>query len=118
MAVLLLAGALAGCDLGDAEQAQPTTSEARVEAPGTSTEKRVVLGPLTPNVARRAVLLHLRDEGSEKPELLQCLADTPGRVTCQFNYGSSCDTVVNVTEDDGMVNVRETNLAVCVGRID
>jgi hypothetical protein len=114
IAVVLLAGMLAGCDVGDGEEATPTTSTRPAEA-SPSTETRPSLGPLTPAVARQAVLIHLRGEERREPESINCEEpDRLGGVRCQLDYENWCDMLDVLPRANGAVTVRQPELAVCV----
>jgi hypothetical protein len=112
MAVLLLAGAVAGCDLGDREETAPTTST-RAAAMSRATEGTYDLGPLTPAVARQAVLIELR--GREAPARIACQAmEGSDGMSCQLEYAKRCDQFDVIPNEDGTVSVRQPQLAVCV----
>jgi len=111
--MVLLASALGGCDLGGGDAA-PTTSTRAVGAT-TPTGAQLSLEPLTPAVARQAVLIHLRGDERREPESINCeTPDRLGRVRCQLDYEDWCDLLDVVPRDGGAVTVRQPELAVCV----
>jgi hypothetical protein len=114
IAIVLLAGVLGGCDVGDGDEAAPAASAVPADAT-TSTESRPSLPPLTPAAARQAVLIHVRGRERRQPESVSCEEpDRLGRVRCQLDYEDWCDMLDVSPRADGSLVVRQPELAVCV----